>query len=304
MRPFAIGDVNPNGQFVHVFNETAFEVLISELDTIRDFTDYLQKRSRFLRSGRLFRAMGEENLFAHYAVHMGSDGHEFVTPPGTDLPLFIGQTKYEQLLTNPQYLAKKQADEISYLWDRLIESFTAHMLRGTSLTRKGHSFNLSESEIGVRYMALERRFVRRTLGASVAVAMQRGATSDCFRRFFIREVDAPESETAYFIQTLKFDAPAFEGCDYQEYRTVRAQFAETYALGILERHARLKRVIGISCEPPGSQRNSSEDLLYAEQQDWSEEDRKNIKANCALLKMLQPGSKLTPFEASEFPQVD
>lgn len=39
--PFAIGDVQPDGGFIHVLNEPALGLLASELDTVTDFTRYL-----------------------------------------------------------------------------------------------------------------------------------------------------------------------------------------------------------------------------------------------------------------------
>ena len=247
--------------------------------------------------------MGEENLFAHFAVNMGTDGHDFVTDSESESPINIDQLRYERLLASPQYIAKKRADHISYVWDHLIETFTTHMLRGTSLIPDGRAYELTNSEIGVRFMALERRFVRRELGSAVASAMRLGMENDCFRRAFIRDPGSPECDTAYFFQTLKFDAPAFRHSDYQEYRWARRKLAEVYALGVLERTSHIRRVIGVSCEPPGGDRNTSEDLLYAEQHDWTEEDRMKIRANCAQLQMLQPGMKWTRFNTDEFPQV-
>jgi hypothetical protein len=36
--PFTIGDVNPRGNFIHVFDETTLDVVMHELDTVTDFT--------------------------------------------------------------------------------------------------------------------------------------------------------------------------------------------------------------------------------------------------------------------------
>lgn len=49
--PFAIGDIDPKGDYVHIFDEIALDIVMSELDTISDFTHYLDKRASFLRSG-------------------------------------------------------------------------------------------------------------------------------------------------------------------------------------------------------------------------------------------------------------
>jgi hypothetical protein len=38
------------------------------------------------------------------------------------------------------YLAKKEADKVSYIWDRLIETFTNHMLNGTTIVYSATPF--------------------------------------------------------------------------------------------------------------------------------------------------------------------
>jgi hypothetical protein len=53
--PFAIGDVQPQGAFIHVFDEPALEL---KLDTVTDFTRYLIRRERIMRSGHLLTGRG------------------------------------------------------------------------------------------------------------------------------------------------------------------------------------------------------------------------------------------------------
>ncbi len=67
--------IETDGSFIHVFNETALDIVMSEPDTIRDFTDCLAKKAAFLRSGNLKAAAGEENLVADYATRMTSIPH-------------------------------------------------------------------------------------------------------------------------------------------------------------------------------------------------------------------------------------
>jgi hypothetical protein len=56
--PFAIGDVQPQGAFIHVFDEPALELLARKLDTVTDFTRYLIRRERIMRSGHLLTGRG------------------------------------------------------------------------------------------------------------------------------------------------------------------------------------------------------------------------------------------------------
>ena len=163
IQPFSIGDVDPTGSFVHVIDDVALDIVMSELDTVRDFTDYLEKKEAFIRSGRLSEAHGEENLLAYYAIRINEEGdHDFV-PDDQIGQVKVGRMRYKRLVEDPQYIAKKQADKISYLWDMLIEVFTTHMLDGTSVTIGGYEFDLRKNELGVRYMALQPRFLRRKI---------------------------------------------------------------------------------------------------------------------------------------------
>jgi hypothetical protein len=58
--PFTIGDVDPAGAFVHVLDDATLEIVLSELNTVSDFSKYLMKKERFVRSGKLISAAGEE----------------------------------------------------------------------------------------------------------------------------------------------------------------------------------------------------------------------------------------------------
>jgi hypothetical protein len=51
--PFTVGDVDTSGTFIHVMNEVTLDIAMKELDTVADLTQYLEKKSSFVRSGRL-----------------------------------------------------------------------------------------------------------------------------------------------------------------------------------------------------------------------------------------------------------
>jgi hypothetical protein len=301
VKPFEIGDIDPEGSFVHVLDEVALDIALSELDTVRDFTDYLLKRADFIRSGKLKKAHGEENLLAYYAIRINQDGdHDFVLE-GAE-PIVIDRNQRGKLISNPQYIAKKQEDKVSYLWDMLIEVFTNHMLNGTSITLDDFEYDIKKNELGVRFMALESRFHRRALGQAVLGALEEGRRRD---RFFCVVIATPESknnETAFFIQTMKYlDWMETKG-GYEHYRRKRAELAIVYAKGLLERYPHLKRVVGISREPPDQGKGVSEDLIYAEQSDWSEEARAAILADCKAFGVLQE-LKERRWSGEEFPEV-
>ena len=43
--PFTIGNLDPQKGYVHVFDDTTLNIVMSTLDTITDFTAYLSKKS-------------------------------------------------------------------------------------------------------------------------------------------------------------------------------------------------------------------------------------------------------------------
>ena len=306
IKPFCVGDVDPSGSFVHVVNESSLEVMMQELDTIGDFTDYLEKKALFVRSGQLSLANGEENMVAYYAIRINDRGQHDFLPHGQlfgdgHAAIKIDGTHYRRMATDPRYFAKKQADEISYLWDALIESFTTHMLGGTSATLGRYKFDLRKSELGVRYMALERRFFRRSHGEAVRGALQAGMTKDIFFRMMIASANLKESETAFFIITFRFVRSRVPSGSYEEYRLMRTNFAQIYATGILERFHHLKRVIGISREPPGQGNGVSEDMVYAEQADWTEKERMAIKRDCERCGILRDDIRVRRWYGREYP---
>lgn len=303
VQPFAVGDIDPSGSFVHVFDEVSLDIVLGELDTIRDFTDYLEKRKEFIRSGDLFEAHGEENLLAFYAIRINAEGdHDFVRDD-LSTPISIDRTHYENLTSDPRYIAKKREDEISYIWDKLIEVFTDHMLGGTSITLDEYEFDLRKNELGVRYMALQSRLTRRAHGQAVVGALEKGKETDRFFRTMLSPAGSKDNETAFFIQTFKYLDWMEEKGGYEHYRRKRTESALVYAQGLLERHPHLERVVGISREPPLQGRGVSEDLIYAEQADWTDEQRAAIKEDCKTLGVLQGELKERAWGGQEFPDV-
>lgn len=207
IQPFMVGDIDPGGSFVHVLDDGSLEVLMRELDTITDFTRYLTRKAEFIRSGKLVLGHGEEDLLAYYAIRINENGdHDFSHPDGgnwaDDEKIAIDGSHFRELVLNPQYIAKKEADRVSYLWDTIIENFTQHMLGGTSIVIDGSEYNLKNSELAARYMALECRFRRRSHGEAIEGAMREGMKRDQFFRAMLPLESSKDNETAFFFLSM------------------------------------------------------------------------------------------------------
>jgi len=139
--------------FVHVLDERAFYLLLRHLDTIADFTQYLTDKEEFLNRATLIIEGGEENLLALY-LH---SGHEF--PQGPDM-LVLQDNLWQGVSAKPEFLAKLERDQDSYVWDRLIESFCVGGFDGDTWRGPG----MTQTERALRVLAQENRFCRRMLG--------------------------------------------------------------------------------------------------------------------------------------------
>jgi hypothetical protein len=293
---FGIGDVNPDGAFVHVFDDEALNILMKELDTVTDFVRYLTRRECFLRSGHLQMAVGEEELLAYYLQHGSKDGHDFVPPEGRawkkDEFITIPGGHYEGLMCHPSYLAKKKADEASYVWDRLINEFTGNILAGTSLVPAGQNPDLARAEEALRNMALEPRFIRRFLGQSVADALiiAEREKYDRFCRVLLPEHQSVDRDVIYVLLILAYSTHLELKGGYEQYRIARMSMLHAYCLNALSENRQIKRAIGIAIDASSrvtGRKGGSEDLLALDIEQWTpclEEDLREARKKFDIMR--------------------
>jgi hypothetical protein len=293
---FGIGDVNPDGAFIHVFNDEALDILMRERDTVTDFVSYLGRRERFVRSGRLALATGEEDLLAYYLQHGGEDGHDFVPPDdkgwaeGDVVGIFGGE--YDRLMCHPSYLAKKKADEASYVWDRLVNEFTSNILAGTSVVVAGEEPNAARAEVALRSMALETRVDRRLLGQCVADALIRAERQkhDRFCRVLMPGPRSAERDVVYVLLILAYPAHLELEGGYEQYRTARVHMLHAYCLDALFKNRKMKRAVGIAIDASSrvtGRKGGSEDILALEVNEWTpdlEEDLRQAREKFDIMR--------------------
>lgn len=307
--PFCIGDIDTKGSFIHVMNDVTLDIVMQEMDTITDFTNYLDKKANFIRSGYLGNVAGEEDLLSYYMTNMEDEfNHGFTHPQNTEWKegenLIIGGGLYEETRNNPSYIRKKQADKISYfLWDGLIETFTKSIIDGTTLVSEGEILDVSKHEIGVRYMAMEPRVLRRMYAEGIDGILKKSHEQDrTFRTMMPNLESKDDRDTAYIIMTLKHPKKELKGgCN--QYRSVRLNMLQAYCLKFLMMHPHVRRVVGIAFEPPSTQKDNgfSEDMIYAEQPEkWSKENIKEIDRLAKHFNILQ-NIKYQNFGVSEYP---
>jgi hypothetical protein len=279
LMPFCIGDVNPGGMFIHVFDDVSIRRVLEHLNTISDFTRYLNKRAAYLWSGKLAMAHGEEELLATYLnVGIFTHGHYDFEPPQKKRPkknvLFTIQGEWSAYIKSDTYFAKRLADDISYTWDRLINHFTETLLAGTNVSVwKPATF--STAERGLRCMAMENRFQRRILGEVVEGVIETAMKlkQDRYARMIYPGLGLADPKLAYIILVLAYpfhdEAQSELKLGYEQYRQLRAMILEAYCLSVLYTNRNLSTVVAIGMETGST--SGSEDFFTVRINEWTPE---------------------------------
>jgi hypothetical protein len=301
-QPFVIGLPDPTKKFVHVFDEVAIGLVLGELDTAADFLDYLKKRELLLgRKGSAVLAVGEEELLGTFMQTMSADEteHVFATiEPGEPVPdmVVFGGGVWESLQKDPAYARKKQADRISYEWDRLIDRFIEYGdagAYGALLKQTG-----AQSEQGLRWMAAENRYRRRQLAQSFIGAMERVEPGGRIGRMVYGGV-ADEPVFVFLVKSKRKEE------SYEDYRQYRVALLHAYVQA-----ARLQAplgtvFVGIAFDNPHkSYRGGSEDLFALFKESWTDAELQELEAKRLELGLWKRGPQVSRHRQDEFPKPD
>jgi hypothetical protein len=228
------------GQLIHVLTRDFAGLVLSELDTVSDFCEYLRKKEAIDRSKRIFVLGGEENLLAKYLEHSRS----FSWMDSYD-NIMIDDTVWSAFSGNSQFLAKKSEDEISYGWDSIID--------------RAHDGSSAGYERAARELARPNRFARRILSKAFMEAYQEYC--DCPLPIFRRMVPVDDTTYCFLFMEDGHELP-------RKRRTSMLQCMCFVARGLPPFN---KRVIGIATE----KENRSYDYCVRIQPNWRPEDEAN-----------------------------
>jgi hypothetical protein len=180
--------------------------------------------------------------------------------------------------------AKRAADTISYVWDRLIEKFTADVLSDNVELAAAPT----QMEIALRTMAREDRFARRVLGQAFEE--------------FITESSAKRIR-ARVLQSVSQVVYVFLACPYGEDR--QGRIAELGLRCFVARglYPECKDVIGIATEQYEPEKGFSLDLVAVHKDEWTEADQTHMEdVQCELGYFARPECKSTHLD--EYPQTE
>ena len=190
------------------------------------------------------------------------------------------QGEWSAYLWSDGYFSKTLADEVSYVWDRIIGLFSQNIMDGTSVAILGEAPDARLGERGLRFMALEDRLSRRVLGQAVVGALQAAneVKEDRFTRVIMPSTESNDPALAYILMILAYPAELEvagglpEG--YGQYREARARMLEAYCFVLLSEQRQLKTAVGIAIDASSmktGQVGGSEDLMAIRVDEWTDE---------------------------------
>ncbi|MEG0719965.1 MAG: hypothetical protein RR811_15895, partial [Comamonas sp.] len=272
--PFHIGWPLGLDEFVHVLDDLTLSLLLQELDTVADFTDYLAKKEKLLRMpGCHFLIPGEEELLTMYlsTVHKGKTNHFPDFECGAAIVLREGT--WNKFRRSKAYAARSNANALSYLWDNLIEYQASHVIHGSSeelfVGENYQSLNISEKLL--RVMASENRLSRRSLG----VTLREGRNISSGTKRLFRTIAMSDRQRLYCFVFLPYFPKEQQ---HEEYRQYRQYLLHLYCEGALLHFDQVKEIIGIAPDPYSSD-IASVDFMFLNVRDTSinSEDLSDLK---------------------------
>lgn len=257
------------------------DIVLGTLDTISDFVSYLTKKEKFLRSDTVIFATREEDLLAYYLKNLNDkDEHDFVIPSHVkgQVTHLIFDSHWEEFSQSPERQAQVSADKISYVWDKVIESFSKDVVEDTQYFTTHPGVKATESLL--RFLARESRFRKRNLAAALCGLIE-SAPKDMRATRYV--CSSSPQEPYYVFLTL----PQFNWMTYEQYREARRSLLETCCSTVKIKFSDAQHIVGIATEPGFDNGGRSQDAMYFDVTDWTEEDTARAKEASEKLNILK-----------------
>lgn len=257
-KPFHVGWLDQSKKYIHILDERSLDLLLSELDTIYDFINYLNEKETAIVEKRLSVAAGEEEILAYYYREQeslnsltGSIGKLEVTQGMT---LVLQGGIWEEYIEQGGGRTREKIRQRSIFWDSLINRFSAHILSANVGLGQDLSFEVHERAI--RFLASECRLSRSFLATAFLEKLQE-VPSD---RRSARLIQSPQYKSLIYVFVF---LPRDEWQSDKDYREERSGYNYAYALVAKYLNPSASNVVVLATDTKGSF-SRSEDVLAAE----------------------------------------
>lgn len=249
---------------VHVFDTHNLPIILGELNTVFDFSSYLDAKLDAIKALDSLMYCGEEDLLAHYYGNFDeSKKRHFI---GTKDPaingVVVGEGEWRDFVGLDLYKNTKLADEASYIWDYIIQVTAENTLNGRLL---GDGDPLG-GRSAIHEMAKEPRFIRRALSEWMMRTIKSFPDSANGLMRHVAFMPSFYPGKGYVFLQLKVDAATRLEPDFRDKRRAILEIACGAAKNRLPD---LKMVVGIGIEAPKFVREVAEDFLLMDCDNWT-----------------------------------
>lgn len=264
--PFTVGHINRSKGFIHIFDDVTLGTIMQTLDTVTDFITYLAKKEAFFSEHEILLVAGEENLLGNYLTTMTENGERWFSDRSVENAsgVLVLDDHWEAFCVHPSRITQIEANQVSYLWDELIERFTQHISTGTSEY-------VSHPELEVQnkifqFLAKEHRTKRRFLSEILLGALLKTPPTHKMTRI-VTPTAPGEPHYIFLIMPCESEIAG----THEEYRQARRTLLRDYVCVVKKDCPEAVDIIGIAVDNLANP-NRSEDIVYLDAHTWTEED--------------------------------
>ncbi|WP_353151903.1 SEC-C metal-binding domain-containing protein [Pollutimonas bauzanensis] len=258
---------------VHLFDSHNMPIVLQELDTVSDFSTYLDEKVRAVSVFDYLSYCGEEDLLGHYLLSYDAARKRHVIGPkekGQINGVMIGEGEWHDFVRTELYKNTKNENRISYFWDELIQRTCQNSLDGTL----GGDCDILRGESAIYEMVKEPRFMRRGLAEKMLTAVERFPETGDFTRQ-VTFLPSFEPNVGYVLLQLR-TPDAFRA--EPDYRGKRLTLLEIACGAAKNKFPQLVKVIGIGIDAPKfSGGTVAEDFILMPCKAWTDEMKTHYK---------------------------
>lgn len=262
--PFSIGQVFSNPEdFIHVFDDSSYINVLTELDTIQDFIGYLNARQTLLTQKQVI-AESENSILAQHLRGVMKGYNNFLQEIHKEYTgIYFKEGLLQELRQSKQYLDWRSKLNTSYFWDELLQKTFFFIENGMSESTTSPTIQ-EQSEL-FKQMAREDRFHRYCLSEGFLSFLLKAKPGDRGTRILFNSC---EQDNCY----LLFLLPRADYMSDAGYRSVRKKMLMDYCRIIKSEYPKISHIIGVAHETSDGD-YSSEDFVYFDASNWSEKDQ-------------------------------
>jgi hypothetical protein len=283
---------------IHVFDSHNLPIVLGELDTIFEFSRYLDAKADAIARLDVISYCGEEDLLAHYFLNFDKEKnqHYIGLRDETVNGVHIEEGGWKGFIELPVYKNTKNENRISYMWDDLIQLTSKNAIEGRLM---GDS-DVFRGRSAILEMAKEPRFIRRVLARAMGQAIRNYPESVGPLSRNLSFMPSVRRDKGYVFLQLR--APQ-QMRDEPGYREKRSGILAIACAAAKNKFPHLTTIVGIGIDAPKFVEENSEDFILMYCADWPEERRKYYEeANKAWGFFQSPDLKMRVQTDTEFVQ--